>query len=172
MISMLLQAGGNTTGHFEAGRVVGMVVTLAIMLILVIAVIKWAAKKARSQGHPGTHSPIPETSTSEDATAVHAVLPDSAGHLSAMGKAGSISQAPAQAVPAQAPTMQAEKGPRASEVPENPVLPPGEVKIRSLCCGQKMRNSGEKFGKQRRCPKCGVAPFRFKLEPLQQSPSA
>lgn len=95
-----------------------------------------------------------------------AVLPDTAGHLSAIGKAGSISQTPPQSVPANAPTLHPDKGPRASEIAENPPLPPGEVKIRSLCCNQKMRNSGERLGKQRRCPKCGVAPFRYKLEPV------
>ncbi|MBX3475226.1 MAG: hypothetical protein KF754_12650 [Planctomycetes bacterium] len=100
-----------------------------------------------------------------------AVLPDSAGHLSAMGKIGSLRDAP-PGVPANAPTLHPDKGPRASEIDGNPPLPPGEVKIRSLCCNQKMRNSGERLGKQRRCPKCGVAPFRYKLEPENQSPPA
>ncbi len=98
------------------------------------------------------------------------VLPDTAGHLSALGKVGSISPAPR--VPADAPTLHPDKGPRASEIAGNPPLPPGEVKIRSLCCNQKMRNQAEKLGKQRRCPKCGVAPFRYKLEPVDQSPPA
>ncbi len=99
-----------------------------------------------------------------------AVLPDTAGHLSALGKVGSISPAPR--VPADAPTLHPDKGPRASELAENPPLPPGEVKIRSLCCNQKMRNQAEKLGKQRRCPKCGAAPFRYKLEPVDSSPPA
>ena len=55
------------------------------------------------------------------------------------------------------------KPPRASEVDGNPILPDGEVTIRSLCCMAKMRNQGAKFAKQRRCPGCGVEPFRFKL---------
>lgn len=55
------------------------------------------------------------------------------------------------------------KPPRASEVDGNPILPDGEVTIRSLCCMAKMRNQGVKFAKQRRCPGCGVEPFRFKL---------
>lgn len=95
-----------------------------------------------------------------------AVLPDTAGHLSAMGKLGSISQTPAQGVPTNAPTLHPDKGPRASEIPGNPPLPPGEIKIRTLCCNTKIRNQAEKLGKQRRCPKCGVAPFRYKLEPV------
>jgi hypothetical protein len=99
-----------------------------------------------------------------------AVLPDTAGHLSALGKPANISQS--TGVPVNAPTLQPDKSPRASEIAENPPLPDGEIKIRSLCCSAKMRNTGERLGKQRRCPKCGVAPFRYKIEPLQQNPPA
>lgn len=179
MILLLLQAGENTSGHFQAGRVVGMVVMSAIMLIVVVAIVKMVIRKLRS-GHGGGNSPSPGETGPQVASANEAaydtepaVLPDTAGHLSAMGKAGSIGQTPAPAgVPANTPTLHPDKGPRASEIPGNPPLPPGEVKIRSLCCNQKMRNQAEKLGKQRRCPKCGVAPFRYKLEPVGLSPPA
>lgn len=115
---------------------------------------------------PGAAKPqfAPDDEVSDDTEP--AVLPDTAGHLSALGKAGSISQTPAPGVPANAPTLHPDKGPRATEIPGNPPLPPGEVKIRTLCCNTKIRNQAEKLGKQRRCPKCGVAPFRYKIEPV------
>lgn len=56
------------------------------------------------------------------------------------------------------------KGPRANEVPENPLLPEEVVKIRCLNCDKKMKAEGAKFAKQRRCPNCKAAPFRFKIE--------
>jgi hypothetical protein len=56
------------------------------------------------------------------------------------------------------------KAPRASEVDGNPILPDGLVKIRCLDCYKKMQADGAKFAKQRRCPACKAAPFRFKIE--------
>lgn len=53
------------------------------------------------------------------------------------------------------------KGPRASEVPENPILPDGPCKVRCLECDKKMKADGAKFMRQRRCPNCKAAPFRF-----------
>ena len=50
---------------------------------------------------------------------------------------------------------------RASEVASNPILPEGEVKIRCIGCGKKMKASGPKFAKQRRCPFCKAEPFRY-----------
>jgi hypothetical protein len=53
------------------------------------------------------------------------------------------------------------KGPRADEVPGNPILPDGEVKIRCLGCDKKMKADASKFRKQRRCPACKAEPFRY-----------
>jgi hypothetical protein len=53
------------------------------------------------------------------------------------------------------------KGPRAGELPENPILPDEVVKIRCLACDKKMQAEGPKFAKQRRCPNCKAAPFRY-----------
>jgi hypothetical protein len=53
------------------------------------------------------------------------------------------------------------KPPRASEVAGNPILPEGEVKIRCVACSKKMKASGPKFAKQRRCPFCKIEPFRY-----------
>lgn len=50
---------------------------------------------------------------------------------------------------------------RASEVASNPLLPEGEVKIRCIACSKKMKASGPKFAKQRRCPFCKIEPFRY-----------
>lgn len=36
----LLQAGEDLSGHFQAGRVVGMIVAGAILLIVVVAIVK------------------------------------------------------------------------------------------------------------------------------------
>jgi hypothetical protein len=57
--------------------------------------------------------------------------------------------------------QKAEKGPRASEVPGNPILPDEVVKIRCLACDKKMKAEGSKFMKQRRCPACKAEPFRY-----------
>ncbi|MHC4840458.1 MAG: hypothetical protein ACYTDT_05775 [Planctomycetota bacterium] len=56
------------------------------------------------------------------------------------------------------------KPPRARDIPENPELPEGIVKIRCKHCLHKMKADAHKFGKQRRCPKCSHSPFIFKLE--------
>ncbi len=56
------------------------------------------------------------------------------------------------------------KPPRARDVPENPELPQGVIKIRCKHCLHKMKADSFKFGKQRRCPKCSHSPFIFKLE--------
>lgn len=56
------------------------------------------------------------------------------------------------------------KPPRACDVPENPKLLEGIVKIRCNHCLHKMKADAQKFGKQRRCPKCSHSPFIFKLE--------
>jgi hypothetical protein len=53
------------------------------------------------------------------------------------------------------------KPPRASDVASNPILPEGEVKIRCIGCSKKMKASGPKFAKQRRCPFCKAEPFRY-----------
>jgi hypothetical protein len=53
------------------------------------------------------------------------------------------------------------KGPRASEIAENPILPDEVVKVRCLACDKKMQAEGPKFMKQRRCPNCKAAPFRY-----------
>lgn len=151
-----------------APEAAGVGLAAAVLVVVIVAVVV----RSRGRGQSGgPHTPLPEAATADDATAIHDVLPDSAGHLSAMGKIGSLRDAP-PGVPANAPTLHPDKGPRASEIDGNPPLPPGEIKIRSLCCNQKMRNSGERLGKQRRCPKCGVAPFRYKIEPVDQSPPA
>src|SRR5690606_30692873 len=55
------------------------------------------------------------------------------------------------------------KPPRASEIPENPILPDEEVKIRCVDCDRKMKAEGPKFMKQRRCPSCKAEPFRYKI---------
>lgn len=57
--------------------------------------------------------------------------------------------------------QKAEKGPRAGEVPGNPILPDEVVKIRCLACDKKMKAEGSKFMKQRRCPACKAEPFRY-----------
>ncbi|MEZ5992789.1 MAG: hypothetical protein R3E76_10605 [Planctomycetota bacterium] len=56
---------------------------------------------------------------------------------------------------------QASKAPRASEIPENPILDDGPCKVRCLACDKKMLSDGAKFMKQRRCPNCKAAPFRY-----------
>lgn len=55
----------------------------------------------------------------------------------------------------------APKPPRASEIPENPILPDEVVKIRCLACDKKMKAEGSKFARQRRCPACKAEPFRY-----------
>lgn len=40
MLSFLMQAGQDTSGHFQAGRVVGMVIGAAILLIVIVAIVK------------------------------------------------------------------------------------------------------------------------------------
>lgn len=152
----VLFSGGQWPVHYLAAAALAALLTV---LALVLAL------RRRRVVAAGAERALPEAPTARDDTVAQAVLPDTAGHLSALGKAGSISATPAPGVPANAPTLHPEKGPRAAEVPENPVLPPGEVKIRSLCCNQKMRNQSEKFGRQRRCPKCGAEPFRYRIEP-------
>ncbi|MCB9932103.1 MAG: hypothetical protein H6841_01635 [Planctomycetes bacterium] len=57
--------------------------------------------------------------------------------------------------------QKAAKGPRAGEVPGNPILPDEVVKIRCLACDKKMKAEGSKFMKQRRCPACKAEPFRY-----------
>ena len=59
----------------------------------------------------------------------------------------------------------APKPPRASEFPENPILPDEIVKIRCLACDKKMKAEGPKFMKQRRCPACKAEPFRYVIVP-------
>ncbi len=55
--------------------------------------------------------------------------------------------------------------PRGNEIPDNPLLPDEEVKIRCLACDKKMRAPGAKFSKQRRCPNCHATPFRYMIAP-------
>ena len=55
----------------------------------------------------------------------------------------------------------APKPPRASEIPENPILPDEVCKVRCLACDKKMQAEGAKFMKQRRCPNCKAEPFRY-----------
>ncbi|MCB9895041.1 MAG: hypothetical protein H6839_11375 [Planctomycetes bacterium] len=55
------------------------------------------------------------------------------------------------------------KPPRASEIPENPLLPDEVVKIRCLACDKKMKAEGPKFARQRRCPNCKAEPFRYSI---------
>jgi hypothetical protein len=55
--------------------------------------------------------------------------------------------------------------PRGNEIPENPLLPDEDVKIRCLACDKKMRAPGTKFSKQRRCPNCHAMPFRYVVAP-------
>jgi phage FluMu protein Com len=55
------------------------------------------------------------------------------------------------------------KPPRASEIPENPILPDEIVKIRCKDCDKKMKAEGAKFMKQRRCPACKAEPFRYAI---------
>jgi hypothetical protein len=45
MLMTLLKSNEDLSFHYEAGRVVGMVVAIAVMLILVVAVIKFVIKK-------------------------------------------------------------------------------------------------------------------------------
>lgn len=40
MLAVLLQAGQDNSAHFQAGRVVGMVIGAAILLIVVVAIVK------------------------------------------------------------------------------------------------------------------------------------
>ena len=54
-----------------------------------------------------------------------------------------------------------EKPPRAGEIPENPILPDGPCKVRCLACDKKMKADGARFMRQRRCPNCKAAPFRY-----------
>jgi hypothetical protein len=59
----------------------------------------------------------------------------------------------------------APKPPRGNEIPDNPLLPDDEVKIRCLACDKKLRAPGTRFSKQRRCPNCHAIPFRYVIAP-------
>lgn len=143
---------------------VGGAVCLLLGTAIVIFLVLRLRKREPAMGDPEAwQGPAESTEPTfdDEATPLAASLPVSDTPGSARPSEQTIKRMTVEQVTA----MEADKGPRASEVDGNPILPDGPVKVLCLNCNKRMRADGAKFAKQRRCPNCKAAPFRIVIVP-------
>lgn len=159
-------AAGEFTLSFNYMLLLGGIVCLTVGTAIVIFLVLRLRKREPAMGDPNAwHGPAesaePQFDDDEDATPLTAALPVSDTPGSARPSEQTIKRMTVDQVKA----LEAAKGPRASDVDGNPILPDGIVKVLCLNCNKRMRAEGAKFVKQRRCPNCKASPFRFVIVP-------
>lgn len=164
MLITLLQAGQDTSGHFQAGRIVGGILLVAVVLLVVLVIVK----KSRERGQLDYRQPSAGFSDADVVEDVIEAVEQPAPRRTVTVPANDSDEGPGRASQQTLKRMSMDeveqsssKGPRAGELPENPILPDEVIKIRCLNCDKKMQAEGPKFAKQRRCPNCKAAPFRY-----------
>ncbi|MBX3461447.1 MAG: hypothetical protein KF696_15990 [Planctomycetes bacterium] len=158
-----MMAAGEFTLSFNFMLLLGGIACLTVGTAIVIFLVLRLRKREPAMGDPNAWQGPAESAEPQfdDHTPLHPELPVSDTPGSARPSEQTIKRMTVEQVTA----MEAAKGPRASDVDGNPILPDSVVKVLCLNCNKRMRADGAKFAKQRRCPNCKATPFRFVIVP-------